>query len=141
MTAYGAGSTTLDDEPQTSAPAFKIVYGADDKGAQAVAPAQSVNYTSPFTDAERQRLIDQNVYGQLGYRFVKRAFDIVFSGAVITILAIPSAAVCIAIYTQSPGNPFYVDKRVGRFGKPLGVLKFRSMVTDAGNVEKYFTPE
>ena len=153
MTAYGTGTTasgegtataSWEDERQTSTPSFKIVYSAEDvatEAARSTVVPEGVNYTSPYTAAERQRFIDRNIHGQLGYRIVKRAFDVVFSGAVITILAIPSAAVCIAIYVQSPGNPFYVDKRVGRFGKPLGVLKFRSMVTDAGNVEKYFTPE
>ena len=116
-------------------PGFRVVYSADD------AVPTNVNYASPFTDEERRRLIAENLAGHLGYRFVKRAFDVLFSGAVIAVLAIPGAAICIAINAQSPGNPFYVDKRVGRFGKPLGVLKFRSMVTDAGNVRKYFTPE
>ena len=135
-TATSAAAMALDGQLVGESKGFRVIYS----NADGETPA-GVNYVSPYGEAQRRRLIEENLTGHLGYRIVKRTFDIVFSGAVIAVLAIPSAAVCIAIYVQSPGNPFYVDKRVGRFGRPLGVLKFRSMVTDAGNVEKYFTPE
>lgn len=40
---------------------------------------------------------------RLGYRFVKRCFDIVFSAAVITVAFVPSLVLCAAIAIESPG--------------------------------------
>ncbi len=73
---------------------------------------------------------------RVGYRVVKRAFDIVFSLAVILVALIPSVVLCIAIRLESPGCPIYGQKRVGRIGpdgKPreFTMWKFRSMVKDA----------
>ena len=73
---------------------------------------------------------------RLAYRAVKRTFDIVFSGAVLAIIAIPSLALAAAIRLESEGNPFYSQIRVGQT-HPDGSLstfrmwKFRSMYKDA----------
>lgn len=75
------------------------------------------------------------------YRFVKRAFDIVFSILVILVLLVPSVILCIAIRLESPGCPIYSQQRVGRYGAPLRILKLRTMVADSEDVEKYLSPE
>ena len=76
------------------------------------------------------------------YRFVKRAFDIVFSLVVILALAIPVAIVCLLIELDSPGKPFFRQERIGRDGKKIYIWKLRSMVADAHtHPEKYMTPE
>ena len=73
---------------------------------------------------------------RLAYRAVKRAFDIVFSGAVLIIIAIPSLVLAAAIRLESEGSPFYSQIRVGQT-RPDGSLttfrmwKFRSMYKDA----------
>ena len=73
---------------------------------------------------------------RLAYRGVKRAFDIVFSGAVLAVIAIPSLVLAAAIRIESEGNPFYSQIRVGQT-RPDGSLttfrmwKFRSMYKDA----------
>ena len=74
--------------------------------------------------------------GRRGYRVAKRAFDIVFSGAVIAVAAIPSALLCLAIRLESPGNPIYSQIRMGRLDgdgtlHPFRMYKFRSMYADA----------
>lgn len=51
---------------------------------------------------------------RLGYRAVKRAFDIVFSGCVLAAIAIPSLVLAAAIRLESEGNPFYSQIRVGQ---------------------------
>lgn len=51
---------------------------------------------------------------RLAYRAVKRAFDIVFSGVVLAIIAIPSLVLAAAIRLESEGNPFYSQIRVGQ---------------------------
>ena len=77
----------------------------------------------------------------LGYRFVKRAFDIAFSGCVIVGLFIPCAVLSVAIALDTKGSPLYSQVRVGKRGRPFRIYKFRSMVADADNVEKYLSPE
>lgn len=56
-------------------------------------------------------------------------------------LAIPMAGVCAAICAESPGCPVYTQERVGRKGRVIRVLKLRGMVSDAGDVQKYLSPE
>ena len=77
----------------------------------------------------------------MGYRFVKRAFDIVFSACVCVAGLVPGAILCVAIAAESKGSPIYTQERVGRLGKPVRLFKFRSMVADADDVEKHLTPE
>ena len=78
-------------------------------------------------DWDRSRLV---------YRAVKRTFDIVFSGCVLAVIAIPSLILAVAIRLESEGNPFYSQIRVGQT-RPDGSLstfrmwKFRSMYKDA----------
>lgn len=73
---------------------------------------------------------------RLAYRAVKRAFDIVFSGAALVVIAIPSLVLAAAIRLESEGSPFYSQIRVGQT-RPDGSLttfrmwKFRSMYRDA----------
>ena len=73
---------------------------------------------------------------RLAYRAVKRAFDIVFSGCVLAVIAVPSLVLAAAIRLESEGNPFYSQIRVGQT-RPDGSLstfrmwKFRSMYKDA----------
>lgn len=73
---------------------------------------------------------------RLTYRAVKRTFDIVFSGAALVIIAIPSLILSALIRLESEGNPFYSQIRVGQT-HPDGSLsifrmwKFRSMYKDA----------
>ena len=79
--------------------------------------------------------------GTLFYRICKRTFDIAFSAGCTAMLAIPMACVCAAICLESPGCPVYTQERVGRGGRVIRVLKLRSMVPDAGDVQKYLSPE
>ena len=73
---------------------------------------------------------------RLGYRAVKRAFDIVFSGCVLVVIAIPSLVLAAAIRLESEGNPFYSQIRVGQTHRDgtlstFRMWKFRSMYRDA----------
>lgn len=96
-----------------------------------------------YTDAEAigvLRRADSGVRPDLsrhGFRFVKRAFDIVASGAAIVLLLVPSVALSAVICIKSPGaGPLYSQVRVGRLRKDgsfrlFRMLKFRSMVPHA----------
>lgn len=65
--------------------------------------------------------------GTLGYRFIKRLFDLVFSLLMSVLLLIPIAIVCALISLESPGSPMYTQERVGKGGKTIKIFKLRSM--------------
>ena len=66
-----------------------------------------------------------------GYRFVKRAVDIVASVCALIVFAIPMIIIAIAIKLDSGGPVFYRQERLGLNGKPFDCIKFRSMRVDA----------
>ena len=73
---------------------------------------------------------------RLAYRTAKRVFDIVFSGCVLVVIAIPSLVLAAAIRLESEGNPFYSQIRVGQTHRDgtlstFRMWKFRSMYKDA----------
>ncbi len=67
----------------------------------------------------------------MGQVIIKRLFDIVggLVGCIITALIF--LVVGPIIYLKSPGPVFFVQRRVGRNGKPFKMYKFRSMYLDA----------
>ena len=129
------GAVALDDgccpERGAAAPGHpkKATVGSEVEGSRA-APAESVREYEPLA-----------VEGRLGYHFVKRAFDIVFSACATIVGLIPVALLCLVIRLESPGSPIYLQERVGYRGKPLRILKLRTMVADSDDVEKHLSPE
>lgn len=76
------------------------------------------------------------------YFFFKYAFDFLVSFISIIILLPVFIILGIVVKCSSKGPIFFVDKRVGKNEKMIGVLKFRTMYVDAEtNIEKYLTPE
>jgi exopolysaccharide production protein ExoY len=61
----------------------------------------------------------------------KRAFDIVFSLAVLTVLSPLFLLLVLLILCTSPGAPLYKGRRLGRGGKVIECWKFRTMYKDA----------
>lgn len=75
------------------------------------------------------------------YKIVKRLFDF-FAALVGSIVTLPFfLIIAIAIKLDSKGPVFFIHHRVGKNGKPLPILKFRTMVVGAENMIKDFTPE
>jgi lipopolysaccharide/colanic/teichoic acid biosynthesis glycosyltransferase len=62
---------------------------------------------------------------------VKRAFDIVASVLLLIALAPLLVVIAVLIKMTMPGPVFYKGTRIGRFGRPFRMWKFRSMVVDA----------
>ena len=75
------------------------------------------------------------------YDFFKRIFDIICSSAALIILSPVFLILTVAIKTTDKGPVFFTHRRVGKGGKPLNIYKFRSMVTNAEDLIKQFTPE
>ena len=105
--------------------------------------ASDVAFLAPelVSEAEGPVPVPAPAEGRLGYRFVKRAFDVAFSLCVAIVGLIPVALLCLAIRLESPGSPIYLQERVGYRGRPLRILKLRTMVADSDDVEKHLSPE
>lgn len=85
--------------------------------------------------AIREELGDEPLHGiedRHAYRFVKRAFDIAFSVAVMVAFWWLYVGVAIAVKVDDPKGPvFFRQERVGKDGKTFTMYKFRSMCVDA----------
>ena len=76
------------------------------------------------------------------YSFIKRALDIFFSVLALILLLPFFLIVAIWIKVDDPkGSVFFSHKRVGKNGKVISILKFRTMVENAEELIKSFTPE
>jgi len=61
----------------------------------------------------------------------KRIFDILFSLVVLIVFSPLYLVISILILIFSPGAVFYISERIGRGGKIIKCLKFRTMYKDA----------
>ncbi|HXF35619.1 MAG TPA: sugar transferase [Actinomycetota bacterium] len=67
----------------------------------------------------------------LAWRALKRAVDVVASAILLVLTSPLMAAIAVAIKLESPGPAFFRHRRLGRGGREFGLIKFRTMVTDA----------
>ncbi len=70
--------------------------------------------------------MDRGVYG-----FLKRSFDIIVSLSCLAALSPLMLVIAVLIKLDSPGPVFYRGVRVGRYGRPFRMFKFRTMAADA----------
>lgn len=63
--------------------------------------------------------------------WIKRAFDIAGSAALILLLSPVLITVALAVKLTSPGPVFFSHTRIGQNGQPFSMYKFRSMVPNA----------
>ena len=73
----------------------------------------------------------RQVSGSLGYRFVKRAFDLCSCSVALVLMAIPMAIIALKIKGESEGPIIYAQRRVGLNGRVFNLYKFRSMYQNA----------
>jgi lipopolysaccharide/colanic/teichoic acid biosynthesis glycosyltransferase len=57
----------------------------------------------------------------------QRALDVVVALLLLPVVLLVGAVVAVAILLDSPGPVFYRAPRIGRHGRPLSMLKFRTM--------------
>lgn len=75
------------------------------------------------------------------YHVFKRAVDLFLAIVGLLVCAIPMAVIAVLIRIGSPGSAIYVHNRIGKNGKPLPLLKFRTMYIGAEAMVEDFTPE
>lgn len=78
-----------------------------------------------FTSAQSRRAARNSM--SVHYRFSKRAFDLFFSSLLLLLLAPFGLVLALLVRLTSPGPVFYREERIGRFGTPFRIFKFRSM--------------
>lgn len=88
--------------------------------------------------AEQCRSLDHR---PMLYRLVKRLFDVVFSACVVVIGFLPGLILSLAIVADTKGSPIYSQARIGRLGRTFRIYKFRTMVADSDDIEKYLDAE
>ncbi len=93
---------------------------------------EAMGMGDPAPDAETAASAQRLREGRYAYRFVKRAFDIFFSGLILVLFSWLFLLTAIAVKIDDPSGPvFFGQDRVGRDGKHFRMWKFRSMCADA----------
>ncbi len=72
---------------------------------------------------------------------IKRLIDITAAALGLAVLSPLFLTVAIMIKRDSKGPVFYRQERLGRFGKPFKIYKFRTMVVNADKLGASSTPE
>lgn len=67
---------------------------------------------------------------------MKRLFDIIFSMIILVLFMPFGLIISLLILLSGKGGVFYIQERVGKNGKPFGLLKFRTMRKDADKFGK-----
>lgn len=97
---------------------------------------ENIETTSLRTQSNVQTKISKKVYIK-----VKRVIDMILASIALILLSPLFAIIAIAIKIDSKGPVFFAHKRIGKNGNIIKLYKFRSMVINAEELIKSFTPE
>jgi len=61
----------------------------------------------------------------------KRSFDVVFAGLGLLVLSPLLFLIAIAVKVSDRGPILFLQRRIGQYGRPFWIWKFRTMVVDA----------
>lgn len=96
----------------------------------------NIETTSLRTQSDVKTKISKKVYIK-----IKRVIDVILASVALILLSPLFAIIAIAIKIDSKGPVFFAHKRIGKNGKIIKLYKFRSMVINAEELIKSFTPE
>lgn len=97
---------------------------------------ENMETTSLRTQSDVKTKISKKVYIK-----IKRVIDMILASIALILLSPVFAIIAIAIKIDSKGPVFFAHKRIGKNGKIIKLYKFRSMVINAEELIKSFTPE
>lgn len=97
---------------------------------------ENMETTSLRTQSDVKTKISKKVYIK-----IKRVIDVILASVALILLSPLFAIIAIAIKIDSKGPVFFAHKRIGKNGKIIKLYKFRSMVINAEELIKSFTPE
>ncbi len=85
---------------------------------------------------------ERELLGKLNtYKYIKRTLDVTIASMALILLSPLFLVIAILIKAESKGPVFFAHKRIGKEGKEIKILKFRTMVDNAEELIKKFTPE
>lgn len=100
--------------------------------------SNSIDFEEVLEIPKTETKIDNtNIYK----KYIKRMIDFTLSFIGLIVLLPIFAIIALCIKIESKGPVFFVHKRIGKNGKIIGLYKFRSMVPNAEELIKQFTPE
>ena len=82
-------------------------------------------------EVKKVKLDPSKVNGRVGYRAIKRGFDVLTSGLALILLSPLFLILIVLIKREDGGSAFYSQERIGKDEKPFKMWKFRSMVVNA----------
>ena len=85
---------------------------------------------------EREEVDERGTSVGKGYEFIKRTVDVLCSLGALVLLSPIFIIVAIAIRLESKGPIFFSQERIGLYGRPFKMYKFRSMVPNAEELKK-----
>lgn len=86
---------------------------------------------APVENIGPEWFLRADVQNHWGYDAAKRILDVIAAACGLVLSAPLWLLIAVAIRLDSPGPAFYRQIRVGRFGRPFTMYKFRTMRTDA----------
>lgn len=86
-------------------------------------------FETPYPYVSRLNYINnrQISMNRENYLVIKRIFDLFICLVAIPLLIIPALLITIIIIIDSPGNPFFVQERIGYRGRKFRIIKFRTL--------------
>ena len=108
------------------------ILEADEQSVSAISPIGILQETIPSSAFRRPTpYLSAAVRRSFSWRYavVKRTIDILLSSILIMLFFPVMLAVALAVALTSPGPIFFTQERLGRFGVPFRIVKFRSMYT------------
>ena len=70
-----------------------------------------------------------------------RAADLILASLLTAILFVPSVLIAALVVIDSPGNPFFIQRRITQYGRAFPVLKFRTMNSRKSGTDQCFTDD
>ncbi len=118
-----------------------LIMEIENKNSRPLPPLQEGQDTLEIQKIEAT--VDQAYYFRKKpiYAFFKRGFDIFNSLLAIIVLSPLLLLLAILVKCTSKGPIFYKHRRIGKNGKPFGMLKFRTMKWDQRPIDQQLTPE
>lgn len=98
----------------------------------------------PIISSEAEPIPAKKKHGQVQqktYLVAKRVLDIFISVVGLIVMLLPMAVIAVLIRLETPGPAIYIHNRIGKNGRHLPLLKFRSMFINAKDMMASFTPE
>ena len=94
--------------------------------------------TLELTKKETKEILKtKNIYS----RYIKKILDVLLSTIGLVLLSPVFLLIAILIKTGSKGTVFFIHMRIGKSGKEMYIYKFRTLVENAEDLIKQFTPE